>query len=271
MSNAVRSLAPRCASPCPNSFKRRSTFFGIWEPGISDYIKAALRPRDTFVDIGANVGYHSLLASRSVGPTGRVFAFEASPTIFGMLALNLAANNTTNVAARNVAVSDSCGHVPIFLGDQLGHSTIIATQAERQGAQAEVDIESYPLSELIDTEAVARTRIIKIDVEGAEWLVARGMRRILDRLPPTAEILIEISSDATHELGALPAELLALFAAAGYSVFEIDNHYTVSFYAERRGPHVVPYDGSPFAQKVLSSGELRTLEGVLPVGKQGCR
>src|SRR5205814_351485 len=87
-----------------DAIQRFVYFFGVFEPTITKYLMESLRRSDIYIDIGANVGYHSLLASKLVGPTGKVFAFEASPSIFQILTENLQANHATNVVAFNLAV-----------------------------------------------------------------------------------------------------------------------------------------------------------------------
>ena len=105
--------ARRCGARSPTRLTRVSIFSGsgaqhICVPGISAAIG------DTFVDIGANIGYHSLLASHRVGPNGKVFAFEASPSIFALLQENIASNSAHNIIPRNVAVTDACRAISIF-------------------------------------------------------------------------------------------------------------------------------------------------------------
>ena len=78
-------------------------YFGVWEPVLTRWIRRTLRRGDTFVDVGANIGYFALLASKSVGPAGRVVAIEASPTICASLQRNVASNGARNVRVVNAA------------------------------------------------------------------------------------------------------------------------------------------------------------------------
>ena len=73
---------------CPDQIQERIYLFGIWEPAITRFVKGRLKPGDLFVDIGANVGYYSLLAAKLVGSEGQVIAIEASPTIARKLEQN---------------------------------------------------------------------------------------------------------------------------------------------------------------------------------------
>ena len=105
-------------------------YFGVWEPHLTDWIGRRLAPGDAFVDVGANIGYFSLLASKLVGESGRVVAIEPSPTIFGVLASNLARNRAHNVRAVRVAASDSAGMLRLFQGpdSNLGRTTLLADE-----------------------------------------------------------------------------------------------------------------------------------------------
>ena len=106
----------------PDMIQSYLYFFGKWEPVITRYVLDRLGTGDVFIDVGANIGYYTLIASRRVGPNGRVFAIEAASSIFEKLQQNLAQNAVHNVTAFNVAVSDKPGQVPVWLnrGSNLG-------------------------------------------------------------------------------------------------------------------------------------------------------
>jgi FkbM family methyltransferase len=155
-------------------------FFGVWEPGITGTYIHHLRPGDVCIDIGANVGAHTLLAAQLVGLQGQVHAIEASPTIHRRLIRNLELNNCPQVRTYNVAVTDSTGPVTIYLHDawNLGATTIMVDESKRLPSTSEAVIGGRPLSAVLPIEAIKAARLIKIDVEGAEWLVLQGMRDV---------------------------------------------------------------------------------------------
>lgn len=230
-----------------NALHARLYFFGLWEPVTSSYILSRLKSGDIFIDIGANVGYYSLLASRCVGPAGHVFAYEASPSVFRRLQENLALNHVNNVTARNVAITDRRREVPIYVNEgRLGESTILADIAKRIEAPREATIPGYPLGDVLDDETIRAARFIKIDVEGAEWLVVKGIQNIIPHLSDHAEIVIEINAKSAGALGGSAQQLLALFTKAGFSVFQIDNSYELGPYIRREKTRPRPYDGKPF-------------------------
>jgi FkbM family methyltransferase len=105
--------------------------FGTWEPNITHVISGILQEGDVFVDVGANIGYHSLLGSKLVGSTGSVVAIEPVPDTFAMLLDNLRLNSCSNVRAVNVAVSDCPHKMPLYslFGDfNCGAVTSVASR-----------------------------------------------------------------------------------------------------------------------------------------------
>src|SRR5205807_5464610 len=100
-------------------------FFGEWEPNLTAWLARTLRPGDVFVDVGANIGYFSVLAAGLVGPAGAVVAVEPSPTAFGMLVANLARNDAANARAVNLAAADRHAAVDVYRGppSALGHTS----------------------------------------------------------------------------------------------------------------------------------------------------
>ncbi|MEO6340951.1 MAG: FkbM family methyltransferase, partial [Caulobacteraceae bacterium] len=139
-------------------------FFNVWEPDISRTIEAVLRPGDTFVDLGANVGYDTLLASRKVGAGGRVVAIEASSDIFAQLQVNLGLNHVANVRTEHVAVSNAEGELVLYGGDagNQGRTSSLA----REGLAPIETVPMRPLDAILTPEERASVRLIKMDIEG---------------------------------------------------------------------------------------------------------
>jgi FkbM family methyltransferase len=217
-------------------------FFGIWEPAISKYIKDTLRTGDTFIDIGANIGYDSLLAATCVGETGRVYAFEASPSIFASLKQNLATNDATNVMTYNFAIADRECEVSIYRNrpENLGGSTIVPQIAAHRGAIFEATARGLPLLSILDPEIVCHARIIKIDVEGAEWRVLTGIMDILPQTSRHTELIVEIDRTTLARDGVSLDDIVSLFDKAGFEGFIINNAYDVDFYLADPAPHLRP-------------------------------
>lgn len=220
--------ADGCEIRCqlPDLIQMYIGLFGVWEPDLTAFIRSRLRPGDVFIDVGANIGYFSLLASHQVGETGRVVAIDALPSNFAELESNLACNaGSGNVRALNRAVSDRIGTLDVFAGP--AHNVGLATTApgKRQDLKLEATVESAPLSKLLEPKEISGARLLKIDVEGAEPEVLRGIVELLDYFDHELEIVVELSPAWWREVRLTPEELLQPFRRAGFYSYVMDNNY----------------------------------------------
>lgn len=200
---------------------------GRWEPLITRYIQANLKSGDTFIDVGSNIGYYSLLASRIVASSGRVFAIEASPSIYERLVRNVELNGCANVTAIHAAASDVKGELSIFWGpaDNLGHSTTVAALAGKEGRTVESKVPSDKLDGLVGAQNLRNARFIKVDVEGAEYSVLRPLFDSLSAFSPSTEWLLELSADFCAGGQEDVDRIFAAFVSQGYKPFTIENKY----------------------------------------------
>jgi len=199
-------------------------FFGVWEPDITAYLQRALAPGDTAVDVGANVGYDTLLAASLVGPGGRVIAVEASPSIHARLLENLALNGPPpQVRTVQAAVAAEAGTLPVFRGpaSNLGQTTTGA----HLGRPLEAEVRAAPLGALLTDEEIAATRLVKIDVEGTERAVVEGLAADLDRFPPEVEVVLELSPALWPAPRPTAEEVLQPFRERGFHVYRVPNSY----------------------------------------------
>ena len=230
----------RFAVDTQDLIQRYLYLFGAWEPRMTEWLRRRLHPGDTFIDIGANVGYFSVLASRLVGREGHVVAVEASDVFQDRLAQNARLNRCKNIRQVRAAVSDKQQTLTFILASNknMGANSIVPWDGP---AESVFDVEAYPLADLLDADEIAKARIIKIDVEGAEGSVVRGMAPILDRLRDDVEITVEVTPERMEQLGDSVEELLDTMRAAGFHAYKIDNEYAASSYpAALRGPAQMP-------------------------------
>lgn len=218
--------------------------FGTWEPNISNWLRRTLKPGDGFIDLGANVGYYTLLAKKLV-LDGPVWAFEASPTIYRQLVRNIELNNF-DVVAYNFAVSDRDGEVSIHLGDNQGTANIFG------GAPTEAVIPARSLDSVLADQDVSAVRVIKIDIEGAEDLALAGMQETWKRLPDAAEFMVELSTDLLQPRGVDPNSIVRMFEGRGYRAFRATNDYNL--YSYRNADRYVP--PQPFTGPVTGTIDL---------------
>lgn len=164
-------------------------FYGTpYEPAVTDAILTALRPGDVFIDIGANIGYFSLLAAKTVGTTGRVIAFEPHEGARRQLQ-SLAERNDVDdrIEVVATAVAERPANVTLFTTDDFSaYSTLepqLSPMREVAAFRPATVVAAIALDSWLATrpELARRVRCIKIDVEGAEGRVIRGMPQTLSR------------------------------------------------------------------------------------------
>ena len=153
---------------------------GAFEPGCSNLLSALLKPGDTVIDVGANIGYVSLLAATLVGSQGRVLAIEPNPEVRAQLERNLARNGLRNVQLFDCALSDAEGQLALFIGppDNTGLSSF---RMPRDSARS-ISIRTRRFDDCFPPQE-SSAAIVKIDVEGAELKVLRGMPQYLRAEP----------------------------------------------------------------------------------------
>ncbi|HVA00752.1 MAG TPA: FkbM family methyltransferase [Terriglobia bacterium] len=197
-------------------------YFGVWEPNLTAFIQSHLRHGDCFVDVGANVGYFSLLASTLVGQSGKVVSIEPVQSTFEVLTRNLDANRAQNVRAVNMAVWDKEETLTFYISSEtiIGVSTVIAARAEKGLHDARCDVRAAPLCSLLSPDEIAAARLIKIDVEGAENRVIFGLGSLLESGRRDLEVVMEISIAAFDEI-------VFFFRKHGFFSYHMENEYSI--------------------------------------------
>jgi len=191
---------------------------GVYEPATTAFFKEALKPGMTVVDVGANVGYYTLLAARLVGGEGRVYAFEPEPENFALLEKNVQANGFRNVVCLQQAVSDRCGRVPFYLSwGSEAHSL----SAEVSSTSRSIEVASTSLDDFFRKEGWPSIDLIKMDIEGAETLALEGMKELIER-SNNLSIITEFSQATTREAGVEPSSVPGRLHGMGFHIRVID-------------------------------------------------
>jgi FkbM family methyltransferase len=135
-------------------------------------VSQLVRPGDIVLDVGANIGLFSLIASRAVGREGAVHAFEPGPAAYARLKENLVLNGTANVVTHETAVSDSDGWTQLFLSDDSEESSLVPV-APSHDSTTRIDVCSLDsfVSKSLDVAERGRIALVKVDVEGSEVAV----------------------------------------------------------------------------------------------------
>ncbi len=183
----------------------------VHEPAETQCIRDHLPPGGTFVDIGANIGYYTVLAATVVGPRGRVFAFEPEPVNFATLKKNIALNDLKNVTAEAAACTDTKGESRLFLDrtNAGGHHMDDALD----GSDA-VPIPTITLDEYF-RDIGGRVDLIKMDIQGHEPVALRGMTNLLGRMPEV-RVITEFDAPMLASAGHEPAAYLRTLQSLGF-------------------------------------------------------
>jgi FkbM family methyltransferase len=200
-------------------------YFGMWEPNLTHWISERLEDGDVFVDVGANVGYFSLLASTLVG-SGRVVAVEPTPRAFDMLEESLRRSRASNVRAVNAAAWHEESVLQMFSGANLTMSSLMSDWAARWNDYESCDVPAARLSDILTPQEMKSARIVKIDVEGAEWHVIQGMTELLQECREDLEVMVEVTPKLLASEQHTGEELLELFAHHGFRPYILENDYS---------------------------------------------
>lgn len=202
---------------------------GVWEPNLSTFIQRRLRSGDTFIDVGANSGWFTCMAAHLVGPTGTVVAIEASPTIARRLQANIDRNGFVNTRMLVAAVLSEQGMVDVVPGP-AEHTGLTHVSTDHDPSGIQVPGDALPV--LLREEEIAQARIVKIDVEGAEFDVVAGLADALEHFSPECEFVVEVGPERAAQPHDVET-LIGSFVRAGYVPYALPNFYDVRSYMLR--------------------------------------
>lgn len=186
----------------------------IYEPALSHYLSNTLMPTDCFIDVGAHIGYFTCIAANQC-QQGEVHAFEIEERCICYIEKNVRLNQFKNIAINNVAVSDSNEPIKIIQRNRPNNkANIFSTSGKLKGVQA-VTLDDYVTTQKI------KPAIIKIDVEGAEIKVLRGMKNILQANHLT--LLIEVHGNVLTYLGFDSNEIVDILFSHNFNLYELVN------------------------------------------------
>jgi FkbM family methyltransferase len=188
-----------------------------FEPGLTRRFEETVKPGMTVVDVGANIGIFTLWAARLSGPRGKVFGFEPSPRTFEALRDNVRVNGFSagQVVVRQCAITDRRGRARLATyRHNCGHNTLFPGGGDTEFA----DVETASLDELLRDES--HVDVVKIDAEGAEPLIWRGMRETLAR-NAGIQVFLEFAPTHLRRGGFDPAAFLEEIESAGFQIAEV--------------------------------------------------
>ena len=191
---------------------------GAYEKGETELVKKTVREGMAVVDIGANIGYYTLIIAKIVGGKGKVYAFEPDPENYRLLVKNIELNGYDNVIPMQKAVSNRTGTTELFLHPvDMGSHRIYNSNDGRES----IKIEMVSLDEFFEGKE-NKVDVIKMDVEGAEIAALQGMKNILQN-NDDVKIFTEFSPAATRTFGYSPEEGLNELIKSGFKLYHIND------------------------------------------------
>jgi FkbM family methyltransferase len=194
-----------------------------YEPITTELFRRSMRPGAVVLDVGAHIGYYTVIAARAVGPEGKVFAFEPSPVAHRLLQRNIARNRCRNVLSFRQAVSGTAGRRRFVLTESLDSNGFY----------------EHPLSPALGTTTVDCTTVdefmqdrdldvAKIDVEGAEMEVLAGMQRTIHRNPQLT-LFVELNPSCLARAGYRTDDLIRHLWELGFDITLVDDRAGVAY------------------------------------------
>lgn len=206
-----------------NEITRSILMTGLYDPTELHFLRRHLGPGMVFLDGGANLGIYSLVASRCVGPAGRVIGFEPSTREFDRANHHVRINRLENTEIIHAGLSDQPGQVGLKVADDkhAGHNTLGAFVYDATQLDAIEQVRLVTIDQVVEERGLQRVDLIKLDLEGAETAAIRGATRTIGRFQP--KLLVEFSETSLHAQGSSCVELWRTITDLGYALGSIDN------------------------------------------------
>lgn len=188
----------------------------------SEIVKNEINSGDNVIDIGANIGYYTLLFARLVGKNGKVYAFEPDPYNFQILKKNIAINGYENVILEQKAISEKTGVLKLFRSEEnYGMHRIY----QSKWCKEPINIDSIKLDDYLKN--LNDINFIKIDIEGAEYGALQGMKSIIEK-NENLKIFTEFVPSSITEYGVEPKTFLNFFLRNGFTILHVGSNKTIN-------------------------------------------
>ena len=197
----------------------------VFEPECLCFFKDRIRPGQTILDVGANVGYFSLFFAKLVGPKGRVFSFEPNEYVFGLLERNKALNALPWLRVERAGLGEADGTMDFHCGapgmdvysslGEISHPNADKSEFTTQTVQV------VNGGRWLRKNGVDRVDLMKIDVEGGELSALKGLEAMLEK-NKVAMIVMEVSETMSAAFGYTPLDLFGYLTRFGYSLARLE-------------------------------------------------
>ncbi|HTS12286.1 MAG TPA: FkbM family methyltransferase [Candidatus Limnocylindrales bacterium] len=196
-------------------------YFGSYALLVIDAMKRVLKSGDVFFDVGANVGYLSAIAAGIVGSRGEVHAFEPVPEYFRRLQRLAQRNSSYRIVPIESAAGETAGNCKIYVTREPGQNTLVPAYKSGPEIVDVLQVRVIRLDEYIEANRIRRIALIKIDAEGYELPVLRGLERHFAKQGNRPPIICEIAPRAYPLMGRKISELTEYLGQFGYSARDL--------------------------------------------------
>ena len=212
-------------------------FFNVYEKNESHFIKSICFEGMNILDIGANIGYYTALFSQLAGDKGSVIAIEPDLESYKYLSKSINSFNYKNVLSFRLAASDIKQKLPLFISkENRGDNRLYSTNQKRKT----IMVDCLTVDELLEENKIENLDLIKIDVQGYEPRVLKGMINIV-KSSKELILLSEFWPKGILEAGENPKEFLAMLRKMQFQLFELKKNGSLIL--------LKPYDDDQFIKK----------------------
>ncbi len=189
----------------------------IYEKNETNFVKDSVNKGDIVIDIGANIGYYTLMFAKLVGDTGKIYSFEPDPRNFFILEKNIQINGYNNVILEKKAVSNKLGKSTLYVNENSAESSM----HKPNNVINEIYVDLITLDNYFEVNSITPD-FIKIDIEGYELNALKGMESILQSSNKT-KIMIEYNPLTKKELKSDPMDNLTFLSELGFKFKDLNS------------------------------------------------
>jgi len=201
-------------------------YVGGYEVETVELMKRILREGDVFIDVGANIGYLSAIGAGFVGKAGQVHSFEPVPCYFSQLKKMAKMNPGYKIVVNQCALGEKRGIAPIKVSGlkDIGFNSMVPGLMENSSEVKEIfEVSVYRLEDYIKEKAIDKVSLIKIDVEGWEFPVLKGLSNWFKSTKHLPHIICEIKPGTYHLLGCTLTQLIEYMQTFNYKSYNLVN------------------------------------------------
>jgi FkbM family methyltransferase len=228
---------------------------GEYERDTLVLLQSLISPGMIVVDVGASIGYYTLLFAKLVGEKGKVYAFEPQPWNCDVLRRSIKANGyDNNVIVVQKAVSNKAGWVPLYFIEP-GNGEASFYQSRKIERKRNIMVEAITLGEFFENEGWPPVHIMKMDIEGAEKVALEGIRKLAAK-NPCLKLIIEFYPQKLSDAGITPEELFDTMLKLGFRKFWIIRNNLQPLKYPQDIPRLVQMAGQGYVNLLCESAGL---------------